>query len=575
MSSRVTETAGAGAPETGRDFIREIVAADVAAGRNGGRVVTRFPPEPNGYLHIGHAKAFLLDFGIAEEFGGRCNLRFDDTNPEREDVEYVDAQREDLKWMGCDWADREFFASDYYDRLYEWAVYLVRQGKAYVDDLSQEQMREHRGTPTEPGRNSPFRDRSAAENLDLLERMKRGEFEEGHCVLRARIDMAHPNLVMRDPTMYRIRKVRHHRTGDKWCIYPMYDFAHCLSDAIEGVTHSLCDIGYVNNRELYDWFIRNVPVPAEPHQYEFSRLDLTYTVMSKRLLKQLVDEGHVRGWDDPRMPTLRGLRRRGYTPSALRAFIRSVGVSRAPSIVDIRLMEHFIREELNRTAPRVMAVLEPLRVVLLNYPEGKVEQIEAENNPEDPRAGTRMLPFSRELYVEQDDFREDPPRKWFRLSPGAEIRLKHAYYIKCVEVIKDAGGRASELRCTYDPESRGGSTPDGRKVRGTSHWVSAAHAVRAEVRLYEPLFAKENPRDADDDDEGATFLDHVNDDSIRVLEAFVEPGLEAARPETRLQFLRQGYFVVDADSAPQRPVFNRIVGLKDSWSKIEGRAEGA
>ncbi len=568
MSSRESESSG-------RDYIREIVAADVAAGRNGGRVVTRFPPEPNGYLHIGHAKAFLLDFGIAEEFGGQCNLRFDDTNPEKEDVEYVDAEREDLKWMGCDWGDREYFASDYYDQLYEWAVYLVKQGKAYVDDLSQGEMREYRGTPTEPGRNSPYRDRSVEENLALLERMRRGEFEEGRCVLRAKIDMAHPNLVMRDPTMYRIRKVRHHRTGDKWCIYPMYDFAHCLCDAIEGVTHSLCDIGYVNNRELYDWFIENVPVPARPRQYEFARLNLTYTVMSKRLLKQLVDEGHVRGWDDPRMPTLRGLRRRGYTASALRAFIAAVGVSRVPSTVDIKLLEHFIREELNRTAARVMAVLEPLKVVLVNYPEGKVEQVEAENNPEDPAAGTRLLPFSRELYIERDDFREEPPKKWFRLSPGAEIRLKHAYYVRCVEVVKDARGQVSELRCTYDPASRGGWTQDGRKVRGTSHWVSAAHAVSAEVRLYDALFAKENPHDAsDDEEEGATFLDRLNPESMKALTGcLVEPSLAGAPVEARFQFLRQGYFVVDPDSRPGHPVFNRIVGLKDTWSKIEKAQE--
>jgi len=574
MSSRATETRGAGTPEAGRDFIREIVAADIAAGRNGGRVVTRFPPEPNGYLHIGHAKAFLLDFGVAQEFGGKCNLRFDDTNPEKEEVEYVDAMREDLRWMGCDWGDREYFASDYYERLYGWAVFLVKQGKAYVDDLSQEQMREHRGTPTEPGRDSPFRVRGEDENLALLERMRRGEFEEGRCVLRAKIDMAHPNLVMRDPTMYRIRKVRHHRTGDKWCIYPMYDFAHCLSDAIEGVTHSLCDIGYVNNRELYDWFIQNVPVPAEPHQYEFARLDLTYTVMSKRLLKQLVDEGHVRGWDDPRMPTLRGLRRRGYTPSSLRAFVRSVGVSRVPSKVDIRLLEHFIREELNRTALRVMAVLDPLKVVLLNYPEGKTERLEAENNPEDPAAGSRMLPFSRELYIERDDFREDPPKKWFRLSPGAEIRLKHAYYIKCVEAVKDSRGGVVELRCTYDPDSRGGWTNDGRKVLGTSHWVSAASAISAEVRLYDALFAKENPQDAADIDEAVTFLDHVNPESIKVLSGcLVEPGLETARPENRYQFLRQGYFVVDPDSTAGRLVFNRIVGLRDTWSRIESKVQ--
>jgi glutaminyl-tRNA synthetase len=573
MSSRITETPSTGEPAAGRDFLREIVAADVAAGRNGGRVVTRFPPEPNGYLHIGHAKAFLLDFGVAEEFGGKCNLRFDDTNPEREDVEYVDAQRDDLKWMGCDWGDREFFASDYYDRLYDWAVYLVKQGKAYVDDLSQEEMRAHRGTPTEPGRNSPHRDRGVEENLALLERMKHGEFAEGACVLRARIDMAHPNLVMRDPTMYRIRKVRHHRTGDRWCIYPMYDFAHCLSDAIEGVTHSLCDIGYVNNRELYDWFIQNVPVPAQPHQYEFARLNITYMVMSKRLLKQLVDEGHVSGWDDPRMPTLRGLRRRGYTAGALRAFIRSVGVSRVPSTVDIRMLEHTIREELNKTAPRVMAVLEPLKVVLVNYPEGKVEQVEAENNPEDPSAGNRLVPFGRELYIERDDFREVPPPKWFRLSPGAEIRLKHAYYIRCVETIKDASGSVVELRCTYDPESRGGGTPDGRKVKGTSHWVSAAHAVPAEVRLYEHLFAREAPQDAEDgEDQGATFLDRINPESLKVLTGcMVEPGLRAAAPETRVQFLRQGYFVVDKDTDARRLVLNRVVSLKDSWSKIEAK----
>ena len=562
MSSE-TET-GAG------DFIREIVAADVAAGRNGGRVITRWPPEPNGYMHIGHAKAFLLDFGIAEEFGGHCNLRFDDTNPEKEETEYVEAIKADLKWMGCDWGDREYYASDYYDQLYEWAVHLVREGKAYVDHLSQEEMREYRGTPTEPGRDSPHRGRSVEENLRLLARMKSGELDEGTCVLRAKIDMAHPNLVMRDPTMYRIKKVPHHRTGETWSIYPMYDFAHGLSDAIEGVTHSLCDVGFENNRPLYDWFVENCPTPARPRQYEFARFNLTYTVMSKRYLRRLVEEGHVGGWDDPRMPTLRGLRRRGYTSTALSGFIKRVGVSKVPSTIDLKLMEYHIREELNRTAPRVMAVLRPLKVVIEDYPEGKVEELEAENNPEDPSAGSRTVPFSREIYVEQDDFREDAPKKWFRLSPGREVRLKHAYYVTCNRVIKDSTGRVVELRCSHDPASRGGWTEDGRRVKGTLHWVSAAHAVPAEVRLYDTLFTREDPIDAE---EGKTFLDYVNPDSLEVLSgALAEPSLQGAEPGSRIQFLRHGYFCVDSDSTETRPVFNRTVSLRDSWSRIEGRA---
>jgi glutaminyl-tRNA synthetase len=554
--------------EQGKDFIRQRVEEDIRAGKNGGRVVTRFPPEPNGYLHIGHAKAFCIDFGIALEYGGRCHLRLDDTNPEKEDVEYIEAIKEDIHWMGFDWGEHLYFASDYFDKLYEYALTLIRMGKAYVCDLSPEQIREYRGTLTEPGRESPYRGRTAEENLELFEKMRAGAFAEGACVLRAKIDMTSPNINLRDPTLYRIKKVRHHRTGDKWCIYPMYDFAHSLSDAIEGITHSLCSLEFENNRPLYDWFINTLKPPGRPQQIEFARLNLGYTIMSKRKLLKLVQEKYVRGWDDPRMPTLCGLRRRGYTPSSIRTFIEKCGVAKVNSVADIALLEHCLREELNRTAPRVMAVLHPLKVIIDNYPEGKTENMEAENNPEDPAAGTRQLPFSREIYIEREDFMEDPPKKFHRLSPGKEIRLKHAYYIRCERVVKDqASGEVTELHCSYDPASRGGWTDDGRIVRGTSHWVSAAHAVRAEVRLYDNLFIKENP---DETAAGGGFLDNLNPGSEEILAScLVEPGLKQAKPGDRFQFLRQGYFCADRDGGAGLPVFNRTVTLKDTWARIK------
>ena len=550
------------------DFIRTRITEDVAAGKNAGRVHTRFPPEPNGYLHIGHAKAICLDFGIAGEYGGKCNLRFDDTNPAKEEVEYVEAIREDVRWLGYDWEGREFYASDYFDQFYRYAVQLIREGKAYVDNLSPDEVRQLRGTLTEPGRDSPYRDRPVEENLDLFERMKNGEFEEGSYVLRAKIDMASPNITMRDPTIYRIRRIRHHRTGGRWCIYPMYDYAHCLSDSIEGITHSLCTLEFENHRPLYDWFLDELGVECHPQQIEFARLNLTYTVMSKRKLLELVREGHVSGWDDPRMPTLKGLRRRGYTPGAIRTFCDRIGVSKTNSMVDVAFLEHVLREELNQTSPRVMAVLEPLKVVITNYPEDKVEWLDAENNPEDPSAGSRKIPFSRVVYIEREDFRENPPKKYFRLSPGREIRLKHAYYITCVDVIKDGdSGEVRELRCTYDPQTRGGWSEDGRKVKGTSHWVSAAHAVSAEVRLYDHLFTVENPDDPQDE---ADFKDYLDPSSLQALDGcLVEPSLSEARPGDRFQFLRKGYFCVDPDTGPGRPVFNRTVSLVDTWAKIE------
>jgi glutaminyl-tRNA synthetase len=560
--------AGEAEPGGGPDFIRSIIIQDRLAGKNGGRVHTRFPPEPNGYLHIGHAKSICLNFGIAAEFGGLCNLRFDDTNPTKEEVEYVDSIQEDVRWLGFDWQDRLYYASDYFDRLYEYALQLVRDGKAYVDSLSPEEIRQYRGTLTEPGRNSPYRDRPIAENLDLFERMRRGEFAEGTHVLRAKIDMASPNINLRDPTIYRIRFAAHHRTGTKWCIYPMYDFTHCLSDSLEGITHSICTLEFENNRPLYDWFLDQLPVPCHPQQIEFARLNLSYTLMSKRKLLELVQGGHVRGWDDPRMPTISGLRRRGYTPESIRAFCDRIGVSKVNSTVDITLLEYFLREDLNRSAPRVMCVLRPLKVVIDNYPEGKVEELEAENNPEDPAAGTRKLAFSRELFIERDDFREDPPKKWFRLAPAAEVRLKQAFYITCTRVVKDPQtGEPRELHCTYDPASRGGWTSDGRKVLGTLHWVSAPHSLEAEVRLYDRLFGKENPGE---EGGGADFQAHLNPDSLQVLDGSrVEAGLKGARPLARYQFLRQGYFCVDSDSTPERLVFNRTVTLKDTWAKIE------
>jgi glutaminyl-tRNA synthetase len=551
------------------DFIRQIVADDMAAGAYGGRVATRFPPEPNGFLHIGHAKSICLNFGIARQFGGTCNLRFDDTNPTKEEMVYVESIQKDVRWLGFDWEDRLFYASDYFERLYRFAVALIQKSKAYVDDQSAEQIRQSRGTLTRPGTPSPFRDRSVAENLDLFERMKNGEFPDGSRVLRAKIDMASPNVVMRDPTLYRIRKVAHHRTGEHWCIYPLYDFAHCLSDAIEGITHSICTMEFENNREIYDWILDTLEIPDRPHQYEFARLNLTRTVLSKRKLLQLVDENIVDGWDDPRMPTLSGLRRRGFTPEAIRAFCDRIGVARAQSTVDYALLEHCLREDLNRRAPRVMAVLRPLKAVIENYPEDQAETLAAINNPEDPEAGTRQVPFGREIYIERDDFMIDPPKKWFRLAPGREVRLRYAYFITCTGVVADPEtGEILELRCTYDPATRGGDAPDGRKVKGTLHWVAAHAAINAEVRLYDHLFTADNPADVA---EGESFLDRVNPEALTVLNACrLEPGLAAAAPGDVFQFERLGYFCIDAkDSRPQRPVFNRSVTLRDTWAKIQ------
>lgn len=548
-------------------FIQEIIDADRAAGRYGGRVHTRFPPEPNGYLHIGHARAICVDFGLAMLNGGLCNLRFDDTNPTKEDEEYVQSIIEDVKWLGFDWGDRLYYASDYFEQLYEYAVQLIKKGKAYVCDLSPEEIREYRGTLTEPGKESPYRNRSVEENLDLFRRMRAGEFPEGSRTLRAKIDMASPNLNMRDPVIYRIQKVRHHRTGDEWCIYPMYDFAHPLSDAIEGITHSLCTLEFEDHRPLYNWFLEVLEIPEPPQQIEFARMELTHVVTSKRRLRRLVEEGHVRGWDDPRMPTLAALRRRGYTPKAIRTFVARAGVSKTNSKIDLALLEHCVREDLNLTAPRVMAVLNPLRVVITNYPEGQVEEVEVENNPEDPSAGSRKVPFSRVVYIEREDFMEDPPKKFFRLAPGREVRLKGAYYITCEEVVKDPEtGEIVELRCVYDPESRGGHTPDGRRVRGTLHWVSAEHAIPAEVRLYEQLFLTEDP------EVGGDFIANLNPNSLQVLtECLVEPSLQGASVGERFQFLRHGYFCVDPDSTPERLVFNRTVSLRDTWAKIQSK----
>ncbi len=555
------------------NFIQNIISEDLMMGKNNGRVHTRFPPEPNGYLHIGHAKSICLNFGLAAANGGLCNLRFDDTNPSKEETEYVESIKEDVRWLGFDWEDRLYYASDYFDRLYEFACQLIKKGKAYVCDLSAQEIKEYRGTLTEPGRESPYRNRSVEENLELFERMKNGEFPDGSRVLRAKIDMASPNLNMRDPVIYRIQHAHHHRTGDKWCIYPMYDFAHPLSDALEGITHSICTLEFADHRPLYDWFIENVDYGKEiygrPQQIEFARLNLTYTVMSKRKLRLLVEKGIVRGWDDPRMPTIAGLRRRGYTPEAIRDFCERIGVAKRNSTVDIALLEHCIREDLNLRAPRVMAVLRPLKVVITNYPEGQVEWLTTENNVEQPEMGTREIPFSREIYIEQEDFMEDPPKKYFRLRPGGEVRLKSAYIIKCEEVIKDDQGNIVELHCTYDPDSKTGGPNAGRKVKGTLHWVSAAHALPAEVRLYDNLFLKENP---DDEEEGTEFTEFLNPNSLEVLtDCLVEPSLKDAPVESRYQFLRQGYFVVDPDSTSERLVFNRIVGLRDTWAKIQSR----
>jgi len=550
------------------DFIRAIVNEDIRNNKRGGRVHTRFPPEPNGYLHIGHAKSICLNFGIAAEYSGLCNLRFDDTNPTKEEVEYVDSIKENVRWLGFDWDDREYYASDYFQQLYDFAVRLIKDGKAYVDSLTADQIREYRGTLTEPGTNSPYRDRSVEENLQLFAGMRAGQFKEGEHVLRAKIDMSSPNLNMRDPTIYRIRFTPHHRTGSKWCIYPMYDYAHPLSDAIEGISHSICTLEFENNRPLYDWFIAQLDFDEPPQQIEFARLNLSYTIMSKRKLLQLVQDKIVAGWDDPRMPTLSGMRRRGYTPEAIRAFADRVGVSKTNSTVDLSLLEYFIREDLNKRVPRVMAVLRPLKLIIDNYPQEQVEQLEAENNPEDPAAGTRMLPFGRVLYIEQEDFREDPPKKYFRLSPGREVRLKHAYYVTCTDVVKDEDtGEIREVHCSYDPSTRGGWSEDGRKVRGTLHWVSAEHTVDAEVRLYDVLLSKENPEGVEP---GGDFLDNLNPDSLQVLKGVkVEPSLAHAEAGSRFQFLRQGYFCVDPDSRSGEMVFNRTVTLRDTWAKIE------
>jgi glutaminyl-tRNA synthetase len=557
-------------PTTQTDFIREAVAEDLESGRYN-RVHTRFPPEPNGYLHIGHAKGISIQFGVAEDFGGLCNLRFDDTNPVKEEAKYVDAQKQDIHWLGYDWGDREYYASDYFDQLYEWAVQLIKKGKAYVDSLSPEEIKEYRGAFGVPGRESPYRSRSVEENLDLFERMRAGEFEEGEQVLRAKIDMQSGNMNLRDPIMYRILHTAHHRAGDKWCIYPMYDWAHGQSDSIEGITHSMCDLGYEEHRPLYDWFIEQLGI-FHPRQIEYARLNISYTMLSKRWLLQLVEEEYVQGWDDPRMPTLAGMRRRGYTPEAIQAFLQRIGIAKNDSLVDIALLEHLLRQDLNQRAPRVMAVLRPLRLVITNYPEDQVEEVEAINNPEDESMGTRRLPFSRVLYVEQEDFREDPPRKWFRLAPGHEVRLKHAYYVTCQGVIKDTDGNVLELHCTYDPESRGGSTPDGRKVRGTLHWVSAAHALDAKVRLYDHLFAKPDPSDVE---EGGDFKDNLNPDSLEVLDSCkVEPSLAGSEPGSHFQFLRMGYYCVDPDSHGETLVVNRTLTLRDTWAKIE-KAQGS
>jgi len=551
------------------NFIRSIVALDMKTGKYDGRVVTRFPPEPNGYLHIGHAKSICLNFGIAaENTGGICNLRFDDTDPSKEEIEYVESIKSDVRWLGFDWQERLFFSSDYFDKLYHYAVQLIKAGKAYVDSLSAQEIREYRGTLTEPGRESPYRHRSIEENLDLFTRMRAGEFEDGAHVLRAKIDMASGNMLMRDPTLYRIKHVSHYRTGDKWCIYPMYDFTHCLSDSIEGITHSICTLEFEINRQLYDWVLDQLKV-YHPQQIEFARLNLTYTVLSKRKLIELVEAGHVTGWDDPRMPTISGLRRRGYTPASIRNFCERIGVAKRDSMVDVALLEYSAREDLNKHAPRVMGVLRPLKVVIDNYPEGEVEELEAENNPEDSSAGKRKIPFSRVLYIEKEDFMEDPPKKFFRMAPGREVRLKHAYYVKCSDVVKDEKtGEVIEVHCTYDPKTRGGWSDDGRKVRGTLHWVSAGHALKAEVRLYEHLFVKENPSGAKN---GADFKTYLNPNSQEILTScLVEPSLAGAAPGSRYQFLRQGYFCVDSkDSSSNALVFNRTVTLRDTWAKIQ------
>ncbi len=554
-------------PAVSTDFIRSRITEDLAQNKNDGRLATRFPPEPNGYLHIGHAKSICLNFGVALEFqGGTCNLRFDDTNPEKESDEYVESIKSDVHWLGFDWENRLFFASDHFEKLYDYAVQLINDGKAFVCDLSADEIREYRGTLTKPGKESPYRDRSIEENLELIEKMRNGAFEAGSKVLRAKIDMAHPNLVMRDPVLYRIVFHDHHRTGDSWCIYPLYDFTHCLSDSIEGITHSLCTLEFENNRAIYEWVLDELKTENRPKQFEFARLNLTYTVLSKRKLLELVEQEFVSGWDDPRMPTISGLRRRGYTPESIREFCDRIGVAKANSTVDIALLEYCIREDMNIRAQRVMAVFDPLKVVIENYPEGQVEELEGENNPEDSSMGSRRIPFSRAIYIEREDFREDPPKKFFRLVPGREVRLKNAYYVTCTDVIKDEKtGEIIELRCTYDPETRGGWSSDGRRVKGTLHWVSTAHSLNAEIRLYDRLFEKENP----EKDKEVDFKSHINPHSLEVVtQCRVEPSLADAAPGARYQFLRKGYFCVDTESSPEKLIFNRTVSLRDSWAKI-------
>ncbi len=571
MTSPTTGPAGDAAPEPRpSNFIRDRLVEDLKTNKYNGRIQTRFPPEPNGYLHIGHAKAICLDFGLADEFGGHTNLRFDDTNPEKEDTEYVESIKQDVQWLGYHW-DGLYYASDYFDQLYEWAIKLIKDGKAYVDDLSADEIRKHRGTLTEPGKNSPYRDRPVEESLDLFERMRAGEFPDGSRVLRAKIDMASPNFNMRDPVMYRILHAEHHRTGNKWPIYPMYDFAHGQSDSLEKVTHSMCSLEFADHQPLYNWFIQQLGIfPSQ--QIEFDRLSLTYTMMSKRKLRQLVEEGRVKGWDDPRMPTLSGLRRRGYTPEAIRNFVTAAGVSRTNGVVELAMLEHFVREDLNKRSVRVMAVLNPLKVVIDNYPEGQTEEMDAVNNPEDETAGTRKIPFSREMYIEHDDFREVPPPKYFRLTPGREVRLRYAYFITCTSVVKNDKGEVVEVHCTYDPASRGGNSPDGRKVKSTIHWVSAQHAVDAEVRVYEHLFSKENPDDVEEGS-GEDFTANLNPHSLEVISnAKLEPSLANAVVGARYQFERLGYFCVDLDSKPGKPVFNRTVALKDTWAKVERKS---
>ena len=571
MNTPITDPEVADSDAPVSNFVRDIIIDDLKTNKYGGRVHTRFPPEPNGYLHIGHAKSINLNFGLAVEFGGQCNLRFDDTNPSKEETEYVDSIIEDARWLGGDWGNRLFYASDYFEQLYDWAVQLIKAGKAYVCDLSGDEVRKQRGTLTEPGQESPYRNRTVEESLDLFERMKAGEFPDGFRTLRAKIDMASANLNLRDPIMYRILHAEHHRTGTKWCIYPMYDFAHGQSDSIEGITHSICTLEFEDHRPLYNWYIEQLGI-YHPYQYEFDRLNLTYTILSKRKLLMMVQKGLVRGWDDPRMPTISGLRRRGYTPEAIRNFCRRVGVSKTNGTTELSLLEYFLREDLNKRAARVMAVLRPLRVVIDNYPEGQVEEMEAVNNPEDASAGTRRVPFSRVLYIEQDDFREDPPKQYFRLSPGREVRLRYGYFITCTGVVKDPKtGEITEVHCTYDPATRGGNAPDGRRVKSTIHWVSAEHAIDAEVRLYDNLFVSENP---DDVPEGQDFTANLNPKSLEVATGVkLEPSLAGAPPASRYQFERLGYFSVDPDSTEEKPVFNRTVALRDTWAKIEKKSK--